>query len=145
MEGVYAVATTKSLDLVKEQMKLIEKKRVPPAEVIILCGGLRSSPYVETKFKDFCEDDCEGRVKIIQPLQPWSVVCRGAALRGLEDCPILSRRSRANYGFAAHEKFQADKHDEADAIDVFPFDKRAKDQMFWPFKKVRSRPTLLPG
>lgn len=134
MERLFDVAVTKSLDLVTEQRKLIKKKKATAVEVIVLCGGLGSSPYVKKRFENFCEHNLNRKMAVVQPLQPWSAVCRGAAPRGLEDYPILSRRSRAHYGFVAHEEFNSERHDEADAI-WEQGSKRAKDQMFWPVRK----------
>lgn len=135
MERLFDVAVTKSLDLVTEQIRLIRKRKATSVDLIILCGGLGSSPYVKKRFEDFCQDDLGGKVTVVQPLEPWSAVCRGAALRGLEKYPVVSRRSRAYYGFAAHEEFNTEKHDEADAFWDLEFGKRAKDQMFWPIKR----------
>jgi hypothetical protein len=137
MEDLFHLSVSTSWDLVKEQARLIKKTGGPKVEVIVLCGGLGSSPYVRDKFKTLCQKDFKKEVTLIQPLKPWSAVCRGAALRGLQDGPILSRRSRASYGFAAHEDFKPEKHKEVDAIWDQEFGKRAKDQMFWPVEKVR--------
>jgi hypothetical protein len=127
MEKLFHSSVMASWGLVLEQARLIEKNVGQPAATIVLCGGLGSSPYVKHRFVDLCRENFERQMTIVQPFSPWSVVCRGAA----------SRRSRASYGFAAHEAFDRRKHDERDAFNDPAFGKRAANQMCWPVSKLR--------
>lgn len=86
------------------------------------------------KLKEFCGH----KAQVVWSLHPWSAVCRGAALRGLENSPILSRRSRYHYGFVVTKKFEEGIHDEADAVDNLILGKRARKQMNWVMKKAIS-------
>ena len=136
MKSLFEVPVQQSLQLVFEQVKLINKRKAATVKIIILCGGLGSSPYMKLRFDEFCEEKFGGRIQVVKPLRPWSAVCRGAALRGLEESPILSRRSRHHYGFVVHVDFDEDRHDEKDALRDELLGKRAKNQMKWAVKKV---------
>lgn len=144
MKSLFKVTVEQSLQLVLEQVKLIKKKRSTPIKTIILCGGLGSSPYLKYKFDEFCEETFGGKIKVVRPMRPWSSVCRGAALRGLEGCPIISRRSRQYIGFVVHVEFEDDEHDEKDAWeDPIDGEKRALNQMMWVVRKVRLERTSI--
>lgn len=137
MKSLFDVPVQQSLQLVLEQVKLINKRKAATIKIIILCGGLGSSPYMKIRFDQFCEEFFGSRIQVVKPLRPWSAVCKGAALRGLEESPILSRRSRHHYGFVVHVDFNEDIHDEEDAYQDELQGKRAKNQMKWAVKKVR--------
>ena len=139
MERLFEFAVQTSLDLVENQIKLIEQNKRSPARWVVLCGGLGSSPYVKSRFQKFCEVQHDGALSVVQPSYPWSAVCRGAALQGLEGVHILSRCSKAAYGFVAHEEFLEGRHSEIDAYHDPIFGKRAMNQMIWPIKQVSQK------
>ena len=136
MKSLFDVTVQQTLQLVLEQVKLIKKKKAGTVKTIILCGGLGSSPYMKIKFDEFCEENFGGNIQVVKPVRPWSAVCRGAALQGLEVSPILSRRSRYHYGFIIHKAFEDGEHDVEDAFEDTILGKRAKNQMKWFVKKV---------
>ena len=136
MVDLFETAVNSSLDLVREQLSLIKKRKAPKVKTIILCGGLGSSPYMLKKFQEFCGGELEGNIEVVRPIQAWSGICRGAALRGLEKSPVLFRRSRYHYGFTLHRAFRQGKDREEDAFDDGINGKRAKNQMVWPVGKV---------
>lgn len=137
MKDLFQVTVHRIQQLVLEQINLIKKKKAGVIKTIILCGGLGSSPYIKTTFGKFCENNFGGKIQVIRPVTPWSAVCKGAALRGLEVSPILSRRSRCHYGFKVHVSFEDGEHDEEDAFDDQIYGKRAKNQMLWAVKQVK--------
>ena len=136
MESLFAEVITKSFALISQQMQLIKTRKGRKADMIILAGGLGSSKYVVEKIQELAVANFGKKLQVIRPLDAWSTVCRGAALHGKEEHPVLFRRCRSSYGFTATEKFDDTKHDEADAYHDGLGCKRARNQMHWPFRKV---------
>lgn len=85
------------------------------------------------EIKIFC--DALG-IQVIRPPHPWPSQARGAALRGLANGPITTRRSRYHYGFESTARFNEDVHEEKDAYQDPVYGKRVKDRMTWAIKKV---------
>lgn len=137
MKDLFQVTVHRIQQLVLEQIDLIKKKKAGAIRTIILCGGLGSSPYIKMTFDKFCEEKFGAKIQVVRPVTPWSAVCKGAALRGLEVSPILSRRARCHYGFKVHVRFEDEEHDEEDAFEDPIYGKRAKNQMLWVVKKVK--------
>ncbi|KAJ6153673.1 hypothetical protein N7470_006632 [Penicillium chermesinum] len=75
------------------------------AKAIILVGGLGSSDYIhkrlETKFSD---------LRVMQPMNAWSAVVRGAVQRGIEGNHVDNRKARCHYGVQVSRPYDPARH-----------------------------------
>lgn len=84
---------------------------------------------------------------VLQPngARPWTAICRGAVIRGLNDAEIkrrnpsmiVSRVSRVNYGMIYDPKFEEGKHDPRDKrwnVQELCWD--AHNQLRWYLRRV---------
>ncbi|KAF8531050.1 hypothetical protein BDD12DRAFT_903507 [Trichophaea hybrida] len=131
LDKVFRPTCLKVQELVDKQVrKAIERKKTT---LVLLVGGFGESSYLF----DLLRNSGLGKssiVKLLQSKKPWTAVCRGATLWGLEHCPspddtdkevmIESRKSQYSYGIIDTPPFDPTKHDEqdkfwdpADAID----------------------------
>lgn len=127
MEALHAKAIQNSFGVIRMQMELVQAKRHRLANTIVLAGGLGSSRYVYHKLQECANATWNGEVRVLQPNNPWSAICRGAALHGHEKNPILSRQCRASYGFKATVKFDPGKHHRSELYYDALQEKRARD------------------
>ncbi|EPS39071.1 hypothetical protein H072_7151 [Dactylellina haptotyla CBS 200.50] len=98
-------------------------------KAILLVGGFGRSNYLHSRLdKTYRRQG----INVLQARNPWSAVCRGATLWGLEREIVVSRNARYNYGYAVNVEFDATKHDVSDRYyDASEGIDRAKDQMEW--------------
>ncbi|PTB65357.1 hypothetical protein BBK36DRAFT_1205073 [Trichoderma citrinoviride] len=90
------------VELVATQIQEVQKRYRKKPKFIILVGGFGRCRHLYTCLKD----GLKGQVEILQSsgARPWTAVCRGAAIRGLEksdnteESAIRSRIARASYG-----------------------------------------------
>ena len=110
----------------------------------MLVGGLGSCNYLYQEIKK--EFEPRGTL-VLQPSgeRPWTAICRGAVIRGLNDvtsdpgttASILSRVSRMNYGIVFDETWDCQIHDERDKRwDTAELVYKAANQMKWFLKRV---------
>ncbi|EXJ88287.1 hypothetical protein A1O1_05217 [Capronia coronata CBS 617.96] len=121
----------KAFELVKKQIKRTKKAKMPAVKTMVLCGGLASSTYVCTRFEDFIKTLRGENIELVVPKKSWSAIARGAAICGLENSPVLFRRSRDHIGFCVHVKFDEDKHELEDLFECPVRGPRAMNQMRW--------------
>lgn len=103
---------------------------------MVLCGGLASSAYVCDRFENFVKSLDSQNIELVVPSDPWSAIARGAAICGLENSPVLFRRSRDHIGLCVHVKFDEDKHEPEDKFDCPIRGPRALEQMHWGIARV---------
>ncbi|KAJ5261133.1 Heat shock protein 70 family [Penicillium angulare] len=103
-----------------------------PPKAVILVGGLGSSEYLYKQLKGHFR-----YMEIMQPLNAWSAVVRGAIDRGLEGNQIASRRARSHYGTVCSMKYDpatdSEQNKEWDHLEEFW---RVDNQMSWFIEKV---------
>ncbi|KAJ5548339.1 hypothetical protein N7513_005573 [Penicillium frequentans] len=75
------------------------------AKAIVLVGGLGASEYVYKRLKSRFEG-----TEVIQPLNAWSAVVRGAVYRGLEGNQVDNRKARSHYGVCKQSTFNPAIH-----------------------------------
>jgi hypothetical protein len=143
-----------STNILREQLSTAEagnSKEVSVSQTLILCicaltelqtvvlgGGLALCPYIEARLRDFCKQQTKHSIELVRPEAAWSLVARGAAIRGLKTNIVEGRRSRAWYGVAGHRRLDADE-DEEDADFEDPINgSRVSGAMKWHVKKVSS-------
>lgn len=95
---------------------------------IVLVGGFGQSNYLYTRLKShfntvapppYSERPTQsqttdlitnGSVEVMQPVNAWTAVVRGAVLRGLEGSMVVSRKARMHYGTSYATVYDEDKH-----------------------------------
>ncbi|RMY77204.1 hypothetical protein D0862_13600 [Hortaea werneckii] len=103
---------------------------------LIMVGGFGQSEFLATCLrKRFSER--EPAVEVLQPVNAWTAVVRGAVLRGLEGRElVLSRKARRHYGVRATSRLNRFIHsEEAKYWDSLEECWRAKNQMTWYITK----------
>lgn len=128
---------------------------------IVLVGGFGQSnclfKCLQSRFKDlappppYAEDQSDrGQgdklFEVMQPVNAWTAVVRGAVLRGLEGNElVLSRRSRSHYGIITKTPFNSSIH----PISCMKWDRyeenwKAEDRMTWSITKGQTCSSTAP-
>ncbi|RFU72728.1 hypothetical protein TARUN_9531 [Trichoderma arundinaceum] len=102
IHNVFEPITKQVVELVAAQVQEVKKRYKKKPKFVILVGGFGRCIYLHSCLKDGLKDNIE----ILQSsgARPWTAVCRGAAIRGLEESgnviesAIRSRIARASYG-----------------------------------------------
>ncbi|OJD15097.1 hypothetical protein AJ78_04614 [Emergomyces pasteurianus Ep9510] len=97
----------RAFKMVREQIKRAMEENKHPVNLIILCGGMADSKYVQNRFDQFCKDELEGKSETIVPRDSWSAIARGAVLHALKPSMVGSRKSRWSYGIEGHRAFDS--------------------------------------
>lgn len=105
----------------------------------MLCGGLGSSPFVVNKFKQYIDDELNGKMQLVSPDRSWSATVRGAVISNLGKSPVIYRRCKDHIGVCVHEQFEAERHKPADRFECPILGPRAKNQMSWHVSRVSCR------
>lgn len=136
------------IDLIEGQVSSVHRLG-QKVNALILVGGFGQSEFLATCLrKRFSER--EPTIEVLQPVNAWTAVVRGAVLRGLEGKElVLSRKARRHYGTKMSQNFDAAIHPQ----NVKYWDKweecwRARDQMRWFIRKgdtiSSSEPVVFP-
>lgn len=111
---------------------------------LMLVGGFGQSEYLLKSLRTRFD------VEVMQPVNAWTAVVRGAVLRGLEDQElVISRKARRHYGVKVVEPFNCLIHPEQ-ARYWNPLEEcwKAQNQMSWYIKKGNTissdEPVLFP-
>ncbi|TVY26635.1 Heat shock 70 kDa protein [Lachnellula hyalina] len=114
-------------DLVQGQVDGIRRKG-GIVSGIVLVGGFGQSNYLYTRLKGHFNTAApppyserpthaqatalieNGSVEVMQPVNAWTAVVRGAVLRGLEGSMVISRKARMHYGTSYATVYDEDKH-----------------------------------
>ncbi|KAF3934121.1 hypothetical protein ABW19_dt0210203 [Dactylella cylindrospora] len=102
---------------------------------VFLVGGFGESQYLLGRLQDH-NFERAGQIEIINPVDAWSAVSRGAVLRGLDGSLVPDRRCRRNYGTRINTVFDPMIHHEEDAF--YSTDtgiKMARNQVSWIVEK----------
>ena len=114
-------------DLVQGQVDVI-RQRGSIVSGIVLVGGFGQSNYLFTRLKTHFNTnapppyserpthaqtlamDVHGSLEVMQPVNAWTAVVRGAVVRGLEGSMVVSRKARMHYGTSYATVYDEDKH-----------------------------------
>ncbi|KAL6868456.1 hypothetical protein J3F83DRAFT_714726 [Trichoderma novae-zelandiae] len=116
---VFSPIMTQVVELVTAQIQEVRKRYMKQPKFVILVGGFGRCRHLHSCL----EDGLKGQVEILQSsgARPWTAVCRGAAIRGLEksdnaeESAIRSRIARASYGTMCNvTPWSEDEHDARD-------------------------------
>jgi molecular chaperone DnaK (HSP70) len=143
-------------DLVQGQVDGIRQKG-GIVSGIVLVGGFGQSNYLYTRLKahfntaappPYSERPTHAQamalienssVEVMQPVNAWTAVVRGAVLRGLEGSMVVSRKARMHYGTSYATVYDEDKHQVSERY-WSPLWERwmVSDRMQWHITKVWS-------
>lgn len=123
--GIFTPVIEEIIQLVQGQVDRLQR-RGKSVNGIVLVGGLGQSnclfKCLQGRFKHFAHQppypgpqsqngQDQELFEIMQPVNAWTAVVRGAVLRGLEGTElVLSRRSRSHYGVITRLPFNPDIH-----------------------------------
>ncbi|KAH0499383.1 hypothetical protein TgHK011_006583 [Trichoderma gracile] len=117
---VFTPVMSQIVELVAAQIQEVKKRYKKQPKFIILVGGFGRCRHLHSCLRDALR----GQFDILQGSggQPWTAVCRGAVLRGLEtsgddaqESAIRSRIARASYGTMCNvTPWTEDEHDVRD-------------------------------
>lgn len=136
-------------ELVEGQVEGIRRKN-GVVSGIVLVGGFGQSNYLYSTLKshfntaapppysELPTHSANGMaVEVMQPVNAWTAVVRGAVLRGLEGSMVVSRRSRWAYGTSYATVYDPERHPASDRY-WSPLWERwmVSDRMQWHIAKV---------
>lgn len=114
---------------------------------ILLVGGFGSSEYLFTRLKEKYTSilgTASNPDVVLQPVDAWTAVVRGAVIRGMETI-VQTRRSRHHYGVKYWEYFDEGRHDETHKYwDITREKWLAENQIKWYIAKVNPPPSRKP-
>ena len=161
VKGIFEPVIQQVIELVEGQVQAI-KARDGVVSGIILVGGFGQSNYLYTRLKQhfnqappppYTEQPShevalaqQPNVEVLQPMNAWTAVVRGAVLRGIEGSLVEKRRSRWHYGTSYATVFDENKHPVEDRY-WSPLWERwmVSDRMQWHIAKVRLTTRLMSG
>lgn len=144
------------IKLVEDQIAEVHSRN-ELVSAILLVGGLGQSAYLLKRLKNHFKTNHppaysaqlpttstgngvsssrlgagDAEIKILQPVNAWTAIVRGAALRGLEGTIVTGRRCRSHYGLRVMPVFDPDIHTENqrswdELMEIY----RADDCMEW--------------
>lgn len=89
------------LDFLVQQLERVdEHPGSPSVSAILLVGGFGSSEYLRKKIAAHFDGEALPLIDVIQPVNAWSAVTRGAMLRGVQGNIVQSRIIRNYYGIS---------------------------------------------
>jgi len=122
-------------------------------QTVILVGGLGANRYLHQEITNAMGARGEG-VSVVQAMDAWSAVCRGATIWGLEHSPrqagrkvpptVKSRVARCSYGIRIDEPWDWKKHWNLEHYFNADGQRVAKYRMIWMIEKVSARSTTFP-
>lgn len=108
LKDVFDAVIRMIFDLIVVQMERLEEA---PGDLtvsaILLVGGFGSSEYLRKEIEQHFGED----VKVIQPVNAWSAVTRGAMLRALQGDIVETRIIRSNYGIFYKTPWDPEVHE----------------------------------
>ncbi|KAF8470617.1 hypothetical protein BDZ91DRAFT_718521 [Kalaharituber pfeilii] len=138
MREIFEPVIAEILRLIQEQLDTIITGNYKPASTILLVGGFGSSAYLYKRLQEQLRSSrqASGGIKVLQPVNAWSAVVRGAVLCGLQSIQIKSRRARRNYGVSCYEQFDPLVHPlESRFWCPFEQEYKASDLLTWYVKE----------
>ncbi|KAJ5099054.1 hypothetical protein N7532_006055 [Penicillium argentinense] len=104
VQEIFDPVMTKIEDLIAGQEKNVIESGMT-TKAIILVGGLGASQYLYKRL----ESRFQG-IEIMQPLNAWSAVVRGAVYRGFEGNQVTNRKARCHYGTRFQTLYDSSVH-----------------------------------
>ncbi|KAK6000862.1 hypothetical protein QM012_003587 [Aureobasidium pullulans] len=153
--------------LINSVIELVERQRNllvaygKAAKGVVIVGGLGNSGYLYKCLKSrFADEDPppqytsraeesvpepDTKFVVLQPVNAWTAVVRGAVLSSLQRKLVLSRKARRHYGILCNKTFIAGRHSKKNKYwDNKQLNYKALDQLDWHIKQGNDLPTDQP-
>ncbi|KAL7936288.1 hypothetical protein V8C35DRAFT_333334 [Trichoderma chlorosporum] len=134
---VFSPIMKQVVELVTAQVQEVKRRYRKLPKFVILVGGFGRCQHLHSCLKQGLQD----KIEILQSAgaRPWTAVCRGAAIRGLEksdnteESTICSRIARASYGTMCNVAPWIERHHDARDKEWCPIIREyiAADQASW--------------
>ncbi|KAF8453881.1 hypothetical protein BDZ91DRAFT_786649 [Kalaharituber pfeilii] len=155
METIFSSTFARITELVQAQVTAAENKSGRRVTGVLLVGGFGSSPYLHKHLSMTITAKTGEFVKILQPVDAWTAIVRGAVAYGVSTrkegskaagSPIVeSRIARFSYGVSAAEPFIAGEHPANKMrFDIRSGDLWCPDRMQWFVEKGKEIPDGKP-
>ncbi|KAK3619064.1 hypothetical protein LTR56_024269 [Elasticomyces elasticus] len=135
VETIFRPVITDIISLVEGQIALLQGSGLE-VHGLVLVGGFGQSECLLKSLQTRFSGGVRG-IEVLQPVNAWTAVVRGAVLRGLEGAElVMSRKARRHYGVTCCRVFDARVHPHSCRI-WDPLTERwmADDRMRWFIKK----------
>jgi molecular chaperone DnaK (HSP70) len=110
LRQIFEPTINQIIDLVREQIRATNKT----TKAILLVGGFGQNTYLKESLRNTFGD----AIRVLQPVNAWTAVVRGAVMMGLTHCnsqlaqiTLVSRRARKHYGLQLSTEFNPNIHD----------------------------------
>ncbi|RPB23919.1 actin-like ATPase domain-containing protein [Terfezia boudieri ATCC MYA-4762] len=112
MRAIFDPVINEILRLITEQVNTVNMGYHNSVSSVLLVGGFGSSPYLYKRVQEYSQTlaGVSKDFKVLQPVNAWSAVARGAVICGLQNIQIQSRQARRNYGITISETFDPKVH-----------------------------------
>ncbi|KLJ07402.1 hypothetical protein EMPG_17132 [Blastomyces silverae] len=135
---IFDKVISRAFDMVSEQIEMARKNNDNPVNLIILCGGMADSDYVQAQFREFCGNKLDKKVDVIVPDEAWPAIAKGAALYAFGQSIVESRKSRWSYGIGVHRAFDPERDNEEDQYNCPSRGERVEGHVEWFIKQGES-------
>ncbi|KAK4950848.1 hypothetical protein LTR10_010841 [Elasticomyces elasticus] len=109
VESIFRPIITDIIQLVEGQLALLQGSGLR-ANGLVLVGGFGQSECLLKALQTRFSGGIHG-IEVLQPVNAWTAVVRGAVLRGLEGAEMVtSRKARRYYGVSFQEQFDPKEH-----------------------------------
>jgi len=109
MNGIFEPIILKIIELVKGQISATSKN----IRAVLLVGGFGQNAYLKERLRGSLVQN----VEVLQPINAWTAVVRGAVMMGLAHANtklasvgVVSRAARKHYGIELSVEFDAKIH-----------------------------------
>lgn len=110
LREIFEPIINRIIELVQGQIRATNKN----VKAVLLVGGFGQNNYL----KESLRNALGGSVRVLQPVNAWTAVVRGAVMMGLAhtnlqlaQVTLVSRRARKHYGLQLSTEFNSQVHD----------------------------------
>ncbi|KAK3116935.1 hypothetical protein LTR53_002158 [Teratosphaeriaceae sp. CCFEE 6253] len=141
---IFRPIITNIISLIEAQVAELKKSGLK-VNGLLLVGGLGQSEYLH-KCLQARFGPVEGGMEVLQPVNAWTAVVRGAVLWGLSGADmVMSRKARRYYGVRIRERFDPLRHPAGSKLwDTLEEVWTVEDQMKWYIMKGQTVSSTKP-
>lgn len=117
MQQVFDPVIGMIIELINGQLDRVEESLGDvQVSALLLVGGFGGSEYLRMQIENHFSGDDEDipTLTVIQPVNAWSAVTRGAMLRAIQGDIVQTRIIRHHYGISIQETWNPDVHEAPD-------------------------------
>nr|CAG4715085.1 unnamed protein product [Naegleria fowleri] len=101
LQKIYGPSMSQTAELVSSQLEKVKNNTGKTVDFIFIVGGFGSSEVIQNRLKSLFSS---ASTQVVVPTEPAEAVVDGAALLGLDDSLICTRRMRLTYGVKVNMK-----------------------------------------